>query len=205
LIVNKLGFKKKDVASISCWEVMDNAFESVPGTTFTNHGTRPMYDPETNIADPIMFELNQQQLANFPGDDTRGDKDTVAQAMHYLEKYQPRFLWISLGDTDEYAHANNLEGYNKTLTFYDNTIDQLINLLKKLHLDEETMVIVTTDHGRGNGVNWVEHGDDLPESKQTWAFVFNGELAAASAVKEGDILHYNTLAIRPTVEKAFGL
>ena len=107
-----------------------------------------MYDPDTQIADKIMQDLNKKQAAAFPGDDTRPDLYTFAQAMHYLEKYQPRFLWISLGDADDHAHDGNLTAYQQTLTFYDQAFDQLFSLLKKLHLDQDTMVIITTDHGR---------------------------------------------------------
>lgn len=202
-LVNKFGFKKKDVASISSWEVTDYAVESVAGTIFNNNGTRPMYDPDTQEADSVMFEINKDQADHYPGDDTRLDKYTFAQALHYLEKYQPKFLWISFGDADDYAHEGNLAAYRQSLTFSDESIDQLMMTLKRLNLDTETLIIITTDHGRGNGENWLEHGEEYPESKQTWAFVINGELSAG--VKDGDIYRYNTLSIRPTIEAAFGL
>lgn len=197
-LVKQSGFNKRDIVSISSWELSDNATESVAGTIFSNNGTRPMYDPDTGVADPIMADLNQQQAAHYPGDDTRPDKYTFAQALHYLEKYQPHFMWILLGDADDYAHDGNLKSYQQTLTDNDRALDQLMTTLKKLHLARETMIIVTTDHGRGNGENWTEHGEEYPESKQTWAFVLNGNLIPAS--REGDIYHYSTLSIRPTVE-----
>lgn len=202
-LINKLHFNKKEVASISSWEVMDDAYESVLGTAFSNHGTRPMYDPDSHEADAEMQQINQQQAAAYPGDDTRLDVYTFAQAMHYLEKYQPRFLWISFGDADDYAHEGNLVKYHESLTFSDTAIDQLITKLNDLHLADETMIIITTDHGRGDGDNWLEHGEEYPESKQTWAFVINGELA--NGIQDGDITHFSTLSIRPTIEKAFQL
>ena len=93
-LVNQFGFQRKDVASISCWEVMDNAFEACRHHLY-NHGTRPMVDPLTNKPDKEMAR-NQLQVAAYPGDDTRPDKFTLMQALHYMEKYQPVFLWISL-------------------------------------------------------------------------------------------------------------
>ena len=202
-LVRKHGFKKSDVATISSWEVTDDAVESIPDVTFTNDGTRPMYDPDTHAADAVMEALNKQQMDDYPGDDTRLDKYTFAQAMHYFEKYQPRYMWISFGDADEYAHAGDLDGYHGALLFSDQSLDQLFRLLQKMHLDKETMVVVTTDHGRGNGDRWTDHGEEFPESKQTWAFVFNGELVPVS--KEGDVTHYSTLSVRPTIEKTFGV
>jgi hypothetical protein len=202
-LVHKMGLNKRDVVSISSWEVTDDAWESVAGTAFANNGTRPMFDPDTNVADDVMIELNKLQKAEYPGDDTRLDKFTWAQAQHYLAKYQPKFLWISFGDADDYAHDGNLVAYHQTLSFYDDSFDQLMTLLKNLHLDKETMIIVTTDHGRGNGDNWIDHGEEFPESKQTWAFVLNGALVPDS--NEKDVSHFSTISIRPTVESAFGI
>ena len=56
-----------------------------------------------------MADLNQKQALDHPVDlDTRHDKYTVAQALHYFETYQPRFMWISLIEADEAGHAGNL-------------------------------------------------------------------------------------------------
>ena len=202
-LVKKAGFKKSDVASISCWEVMDNAFESRLGTAFSNHGTRPMHDPDTYEIDPIMREINIAQSAAYPGDDTRSDKYTLDQALHYLEKYKPKFLWISFGDADDLAHEGKLEEYHQTLFFYDQAIDKIMQIVKTLNMEGETMIIITTDHGRGNGNNWTEHDETMPEAKQTWAFVLNGELQ--NGIADGNFYHYSTLSIRPTIEKAFGI
>lgn len=202
-LVKKAGLKKAEVASISSWEVMDNAFEKQLGTAFSNHGTRPMHDPNTYEIDAEMKALNIAQAKAYPGDDTRPDKYTLLQAMHYYKKYQPRFLWISFGDADDYAHENNLKKYHDTLRFYDLALDKLFKLVQSLKLDGKTMIIITADHGRGAGKNWGEHDETMPEAKQTWAFVLNGQLK--NGRKDGNIYHYDTLSIRPTIENVFGI
>ena len=202
-LIKTLGLKKSDVASISSWEVTDNAFEMRPGTAFSNHGTRPMHDPDTYEIDPVMKKLNIAQTAAYPGDDTRLDKYTLAQALHYYKKFKPRFLWISFGDADDFAHDGKKFFYRQTLSFYDRAIEKIIKTVKTLNLQGETMIIITTDHGRGNGKNWLEHDENMPESKQTWAFVINGKLE--NGVRNGNFYHYTTLNIRPTIEKAFGI
>jgi hypothetical protein len=201
LLVKKLGFQPKDVATISSWLTLQDAIESEQGVTFTNCGTVPMVDPVTHQPDEVMDAINKVQTPHHPWMDTRQDKYTLAQALHYLEKYQPRFLWVYLGDADDFAHEDNLPAYNEALAIADDGIDQLLQMLKKLNIDEETLVIVTTDHGRGNGPDWIEHGEEYPESTPTWAFVWNGELL--NGVKEGNVTHFSTLSIRPTVEKVF--
>lgn len=202
-LIHKGGFKKADVASISSWEVMDNAYEMHLGTAFSNHGSRPMHDPDTFEIDDQMKALNIAQSAAYPGDDTRLDRHTFAQALHYYKKYQPKFLWISFGDADDLAHEGKKYFYQKTIRFYDEAIDKMIKTVESLHLTGETMIIITTDHGRGNGKNWVEHDETMPESKQSWAIVINGKLKNSG--KNANVSHFSTLSIRPTIESALGI
>ena len=199
-IVHQLKLNKKEVAVFASWPEIGLAAESVAGTIVSNVGNVPMVDPDTQLPDQMMDDINQQQAMDHPAKQDRLDKYTFAQGLHYLEKYQPRFLWISLDDADEAAHAGNLDNYHAALSFYDDALDILFTRLKALHMDQDTLVIVTTDHGRGNGLNWIHHGPLYPESKQTWAFVINGQLKSMG--ENNGIAYYSTLSIRPTIEKA---
>lgn len=201
-LVDELHFEKKDVAIFSSLRGMGNAIETQPGTTFSSIGNDPVIDPRTHQPDAIMRKLNHEQQIDHPLlTSNRQDKYTFSQALHYLEKYQPKFLWISLVNADDEADAGHKREYRRLLNYYDDAIDGLFSVLKTLHLEKSTMLIVTTDHGRGNKENWMKHGENYPESRQTWAFVMNGKLEPASETDE--VAHYNTLAIRPAIEKVF--
>lgn len=200
-LVRELSWNKKDVATFSSWDKINLAVERIEGTTHANTGNTPAYDPDTQQADVIMDEINHHQTEDHPGFGVRYDKYTFAHALHYLKTYQPRFLWIALNDSDDIAHANLLEEYHQSLRFYDQAIDTVFTTLETLGLADETVVIVTTDHGRGHGEGWVGHGVEYPGSEQTWAFVMNGELIAD--YEDNGIRYYSTLSIRPTVESVF--
>jgi len=200
-LVHQCGFRKKDVAIFSSWYVMQNAAEHIEGTVYVNNGNLPAVDPDTQEPDRVMSMLNDQQNMDHPEGQDRFDKYTFAQALHYLKKFKPKFMWIALQDTDEMAHVNNWPGYVDALTFYDQALDKLFKMLVKLDMDKTTMVIITTDHGRGKGKNWTSHGPQYPASKQTWAFVYNGELTPVA--HNGQIIRYSTLSIKPTVEAVF--
>lgn len=204
-IKRSLNLAKKNVATFSSWPEINDAAESVFGATYANTGNFPVGDPDTHLPDAVMVNLNIKQMVDHPSGFDRYDKYTFAQAMHYLEKYQPRFLWISLDDADEAAHEGDLQRYHQALSFYDDALDQLLNFLVAVHLDQETLVIITTDHGRGDGDNWKHHGTQYPESKQTWAWVMNSELMPDNDPDGTGTLHYSTLSVRPTMEKALGL
>lgn len=196
----KMGLYKKDVATFASWTGIGLATESVLGVTYTNAGNVPVVDPDTQAPDDVMAAINTEQAAHGAGDGDRFDQYTFAQAMHYFEKFTPRFMWIALNDADTQAHIGNLEGYHKVLDAYDGMLDTLFTKLKAMHLDEETLVIVTTDHGRGSGDNWITHGILHPESMYTWALVKNGKLK--EVFFDGYTHYYNTLSIRPTIESA---
>lgn len=199
-LIKEFNFDRKTVATIAGWPVITNSVESTFGVTFSNCGNEALTDPDTHVADEVMQKLNDQQAADQPSDHNRWDKYTAAHALHYFEVYQPKFLWISLTDADDAAHAANLTAYRASFDLYDDFLDKLFNLLEKLNRSADTMVIVTTDHGRGNGKYWTSHGPQFPESKRTWGFVYNGELKPIG--QDGPILRYSTLSIRPTVENA---
>lgn len=200
-LIRSQHWLKKDVATFSSWDKIELAVEHEEGTTFTNSGNKPVVDPESHEADSVMALINEQQDADQPGSGTRYDKYTFAQALHYFTRYQPRFLWISLNDADELAHEEQLEEYQHSLLAYDRYLDTLFTRLNDLDLDQQTMVIVTTDHGRGDGADWTSHGVEYPGSEHTWAFVLNGALVAD---REMDgVRYYSTLSIRPSVESVF--
>lgn len=199
-LIHRGYYQRHEVATFASWELINLALESIADTTYSNIGTQPAYDPLTNEADDIMSAINSEQTRDIVRRDCRRDEHTFELAIHYYQKYQPAFLWISLGNADIFAHRANREAYDNTLKYYDLAIDQLMQLLSELNILNETMIIITTDHGRGNGDRWTDHGADLPESKQIWAFVINGKLLASNT--DGINEFYSTLSFRPTIENA---
>lgn len=194
-LLDSLKLKRQDVVVFSSWPVIGDALESKVGTVYNSVGNVAVVDPITGKPDKVMQQLNELQATRHHYHGNRMDEYTFAQALHYFKIYQPRFMWVSLVNGDNEAHDNQIDKYHAVLHQYDDYLHQLMVTLQDLHLDKNTLVIITTDHGRGNGKNWTSHGPELPESKATWAFVMNGQLQAVNN-------HYSTLSIRPTIEKA---
>lgn len=202
-LIHALQLTPREVATIASWPTIDFATQHIAGTSYSNSGNIAVTDPITQTEDDEMREINKKQIYDHPRNEDRYDRYTFAHALHYFEKYKPAYLWISLAQADEAAHAANLEEYHASLKEYDVEIDRLISRLKALNVYDKTLIIITTDHGRGNGKHWTDHGPFYPESKRTWAFVLNGELTQIGE-KLGK-RYYSTLSIRPTIEKALGV
>ena len=111
-----------------------------------------------------------------PGcDDYRPDNYTAELALAVLQAETPDFLFLGLGDTDEYAHQNRYHDYLKAIRRADDTIGKIDEWLQfRESRGERTLFVVTTDHGRS--LNFVDHGGHV-EASSIWA------LMAGSVVK----------------------
>jgi arylsulfatase A-like enzyme len=93
-----------------------------------------------------------------------------------------------------------------TLQQYDGWIKQLAETLDALgDYGRNTTLIVTTDHGRGDGNNWSEHGSGWPESKDIWFYARNERTRHARRLAATPSREFTHLDIRPTVEALIGL
>jgi hypothetical protein len=109
----------------------------------------------------------------------RPDSATRALALEYLRQASPRFLWVALGDTDEWAHANNYTGYLRALRAADRFVGEVASVLAaKGERGDRTMLIMATDHGRGP--SFKDHGEAGSES--VWLLARGPEVAARGAV-----------------------
>jgi hypothetical protein len=92
-------------------------------------------------------------------------------AVLYLKQYKPRVLFLSLGETDEWAHSGQYAEYLRAANRVDQYLKELWGLLQSMpEYRDKTTLIVSTDHGRGsNETQWKDHGRDVPDSKYIWA------------------------------------
>src|SRR5262249_40993027 len=157
-------------AVIASWEGIERAASFQPSNIVVSAGRtsgetrwRLGYDAE---AAGLLEEA--EHADPWPGtDDFRPDRLTAAIALRYLAIKRPRFLFIGLGEPDEYAHRNDYAGYLESLHQIDRFVGDLASTLAHMGVTgRETTVLLTTDHGRSK--DFVAHGRSAPESAQTW-------------------------------------
>lgn len=205
-LLREFSWKKSQVAAIASWDKIALAFESNEGSTALNAGLEDIEDPDGGVTSADFEKINKLQKLDPPNwEEVRFDKHTVAQALIYLTKYRPRFLYISLNDSDEYGHMGDYANYVNTLHTHDSWIQLLFKTLEDLgEYGKRTTVIVTTDHGRGaNPKDWRDHGAWVNGCEKIWLFAKGPYTAKTGILKtEGSYTHLN---IRPTVETLLGL
>jgi phosphopentomutase/2,3-bisphosphoglycerate-independent phosphoglycerate mutase family metalloenzyme len=195
----------EDVAVISSWAPIGRAAATMPGQVAMSAGRARIENPTAFEGDSTLEAMMARgaRARAWPGDaDYRPDAYTAPIALRYLETRRPRFLFIGLGDTDEYAHRNDYRGYVGALRDFDATMGDLAATLDRMgDRGRHTTVLVTTDHGRSR--DFRDHGGEWPESANVWLVAFGGEvgvrgIAPASAPRR-------LADVAPTVRVLLGL
>ena len=166
---------KEDVAVFASWDVFPYISTRESGSIFVNAGYQPypFSSARLDLLNQAMFEQPT------PWDSVRHDFTTFSFAMDYLERKSPRVLYLSLGETDDWAHMDN---YEKTLTALHRTDSYLKQLWEYLQSNpnyrNRTGIILCTDHGRGDNIyNWMSHNDKLPGAQYVWMAAFSPNIS----------------------------
>jgi len=141
--------------------------------------------------------------APWPGHgDFRRDRFTAELALAYLNAEQPDFLFVGLGETDEFAHQGNYAGYLQALSEADRYIGRLSAALDaRAAAGVTTALIVTADHGRA--ASFRDHGRPFPESARVWLVAAGSAIEARGLVSAPTLRHLADIA--PTLRTWFGL
>ena len=148
-------------------------------------------------------KINIQQKKDPPNWNGRKDKYTFAHGMKFIENNKPRFLHLSLLDSDEHAHQGEWDKYISSLRTYDLYINRLFTLLTKMKdYGSKTTVIITTDHGRGKGKKWKSHGTNW-HARKIWMTLRGPDIPQIGSISHKREI--NHLHIRPFIEMLLGI
>lgn len=91
-------------------------------------------------------------------------------AKHAVKAMRPRAMYISYGETDDWAHEGAYERYLKSAHQFDRFIADLWKLVQSMpEYRGTTTFLITTDHGRGPAPTaWKSHGAGTPDSAYMW-------------------------------------
>jgi len=116
-------------------------------------------------------------------------------AFHALETQRPRALYVSYGETDDWAHEGNYERYLRSAHGFDRFLGDLWRRLQSMpQYRDKTSLVITADHGRGPApVAWKNHGREIVDSAYLWMAVLGpdtpalGERMNIAPVRQGQV------------------
>ena len=143
----------------------------------------------------MLFRSNRLNADTRIWGDEPFDSFTFYSAMEYLKLHHPRVLYVSLGETDEWAHEGKYELYLNAAHRADQFLRELWQAVQSMpEYRGTTTLIFSPDHGRGETPeSWKSHGEKIPDSKYIWMAFLGpgtralGERAHIAAVTQSQI------------------
>ncbi len=156
------------IAAFGAWDVFPYILNTGRSKLLVNAG----YDPLVLSPSSSKLDLLNQLKAETPRvwDAEPFDPIPFHTALEYLKLREPRVLFLSLGDTDEWAHAGNYAEYLNAAHRADAYLKVLWDTVQSLpEYRGKTTLVFSPDHGRGDApLGWKDHGEKVPESKFIW-------------------------------------
>lgn len=164
---NRQGFDD-DIAAFGAWDVIADVFNPERSHLLANAGYAPLkLTPSTPQLDLVNhFKLETPRI----WDDEPFDAVPFYTAVEYMKLKHPKVLYISLGETDDWAHAGQYAAYLDAAHRVDAYLRAIWELAQSMpEYRGTTTLIFSPDHGRGKAPHkWRDHGQKIPDSKYIW-------------------------------------
>jgi len=155
------------VAAFGAWGVISSIVNAPRAGLVANSGYEAFSAPP--VTDRLAL-LNVLKAETRVWDDEPYDSFAFHTALEYVKLHRPRVLYLSLGETDEWAHQGNYAQYLRSAQRVDQYLQELWQTVQSIdQYRGKTALIFLTDHGRGEApVEWKSHGEKLADSKFIW-------------------------------------
>ncbi len=165
--LNNMPAYRGKIAAFGAWDVFPSIFNAARAGFPVNAG----YDPFDLLPASPRADLLNHLKAESPHiwEDEAFDVIPFYTAIEYLQARHPRILYLSLGETDDWAHAGNYTEYLNSTHRVDDYLAMLWKTVQSLpDYQGKTTLIFSPDHGRGEMAEWKSHGQKIPDSKYIW-------------------------------------
>ena len=198
----ELGLEKTQVAAFTSWNHFPYIVERKPGSITVNAGG-PLPEAVQNEEMRRLAALEERTLS--PWKSVRQNVFTESLAFAYLKEYRPRFLYLALDETDEWAHGRRYDRTLQAIRHCDETLRLLWELLQSMEAyRDKTTLVITTDHGRGRTPDdWTSHGKGIPGAEEIWIAVIGPDTTAQGIVPNH--APFEQTQVAATILELFGL
>lgn len=188
----KMKLGREQVATFGSWDAIEQITTNDAKAFIVNSGPKGFA-----AAGSEMAELNEAvSLTIGPAMSVRPDYFTYRFALSQMKRHHPRVMFISFGETDDWAHQRDYEKYLQSWHNTDAMLKGLWNFIQTdKHYRGKTSIIITIDHGRGNTAkDWSDHGEDVPEAQYIWMAFISPELSMRGEWKDSPAIYQNQVA-----------
>ena len=192
-----------EIAAFCSWDVFPYIINEERSEIHVNAG----FDVATSDTLSDKEEFLNTLLSEIPShwSTVRMDAFTHHYALEYMKKRHPKMVYISYGETDDFAHDGRYDHYLNSANQTDRWIQGLWEFIQSDEFYKgKTTMVITTDHGRGHSPmeTWKSHGTIYEGSNQIWIAAIGPKIMALGEVNENEQLYQSQIA--RTVAKIFG-
>lgn len=194
-IANQTKAYKNNVFAFCSWDVFPYIINEERSGVPVNAGFENSRDDDLSIKEKYLNQL-QNELPKI-WESVRYDALTFGFAIEKMKKAHPKIMYISFGETDDFAHDGRYDLYLKSANKNDALIEKLYNFTQSdPFYKNNTIFLITTDHGRGEK-DWKDHGKKVNGAEDTWFIIFGKGIKPLGERKDKTQLYTNQIA--PTI------
>ena len=188
---NQENYRGK-VAAFSSWYIFPFLLNTKRNDFIVNSGYHSVIETTSDSLEKI------EAVQSFVNDNskTRFDLLTFLTAREYIQAHHPKIVYLSFGETDEFAHQKRYDMYLQRANDVDKMIGDLWYFIQTdPYYKGNTTLVITTDHGRGNKPsNWNTHGMFTKGSGEIWMALLGKKIEPLGEMKNHQVVYQNQLA-----------
>lgn len=181
------------VAAFGAWDAFDRIFNRDRCGFYVNAAYAPVTNGPLSPSAELLNRLKIETPKYVDGEPY--DSLEFHAALEYFKANHPRVFFVSLGETDEWAHMGRYDEYLTAARRADEYVKTLWETAQSIpQYRGKTTLIFSTDHGRGSGLKeWRDHGKKVDGAENIWLAILGpdtralGERAAGSGITQNQI------------------
>ncbi len=192
---NQPKYKNK-VAAFGAWGAFDRIFNEAR-SKFPVYSAFDLFGGTNPTATEKTINTLAKDAYKPFGEEEVLDVFTHYGGMNYLQTKKPKVLYISYGETDEWAHNGQYRDYLNAANMVDKWIKDIWNYVQSNSFyKNNTAIFITVDHGRGNEKKeeWTSHNNTIKDSYQIWMAAMGPGIKAKGEVKINQQLYQKQFA-----------
>jgi len=194
--LNQQPAYKGKVAAFGAWDAFDRILNKERSGLPVFAAYTPTSGTALTAKQKLINSMLKDSFKPF-GSSECLDVFTHYAAMEYLQQKKPKVLYISYGETDEWAHAGRYKSYLDAVHQVDQWIGDVWNYVQSTpEYKNKTAILITCDHGRGDKVKsqWTSHGSSVSDSHEIWMALIGPGIPAKGEVKTSMQLYQKQFA-----------
>lgn len=165
--ISQLPTYNKQVMVFGSWKMFPYIFNQQRARLPVNAGYQHSLNSDKSEKEIYLDKLQDYIPKHWQN--TRFDLFTHEYALEALKNQKPKLLFIGYGEPDDFGHDKDYDQYLNAINRNDKMIEEVWNYIQSdPYYKDQTTLLITTDHGRGNFYEWVDHSKNVKGSSDSF-------------------------------------